>query len=200
MKNKYSILLFSILIIGCFLAGCKKTDSVSYDETTINIDKKGKVSETIVETFDKDYYDVDELKAEFTSVIDDYNESKGSNLVRLKDVKLDDSKVYVSIDFSSVDDYKELLNEDLYFGTINDAYDDGYKMDVTMKGIQNGDKIGKVEIMGMKDRQIVIVGEHVKIKVNEPIAYVSANVEVLSDKEARVLSESSGLAYLILEK
>lgn len=183
--------------MGC--GGDSKSDG-QYDETTLSIDKKGRVSETIVESFDKDYYDVAELTSEFDKLIDDYNSEHEGKPVTHKEIKLENGKVFVPLEFASVSDYVGLLNEDLFYGTISDAYDCGYKMDVTMKGVKEGNKIGKVEIMGMKDKQIVILGGRVRLKLSVPIAYVSASVEVLSDKEVRTTSETGGLAYIILEK
>ena len=72
-------------------------------------------------------------------------------------------------------------------------------MDVTLKAVDSQDKIGKVQIMGMNDNTIIILSEHVRVKAFKDIAYVSANVDVINSKEVRVLSESDGLAYLILK-
>lgn len=211
MKKSFLYYFAIILIVSFCLAGCtssdvKKSDNnsdagavLNEDETTISIDKKGKIEEIIVETFDKSYYDVGELETEFRNEIDRFNSSGTGGKVSLKKIKLENNKVYVSLDFDSMEEYKGLLNEDLFCGTIKDAYDIGYKMDVTLKGVQNGDKIGKVEIMGMQNKNIVILSEPVKVSLYKNIAYVSANVEVISDKEARVLSESGGLAYIVLE-
>lgn len=194
------------LVLGTFLIGCtakEEEDTVSeavYNETTIFVDKKGKVSETIVENFDKEYYNVEELKSEMLAQIDEYNSTRNETAIKMTDVKLENNKVFVSIDFNSCTDYMNMLGEDLFYGTIDEAYDNGYKMDVTLKGTLDGKKISKVEIMGMKDKHILIVSEHAKVVLKEKIAYVSANVDVLGEKEARVLSESGGLAYMILEK
>ena len=105
----------------------------------------------------------------------------------------------MDIAFTGPSDYESFVGENLFVGTVNDAYDNGYTMDVTLKGVKEGDKIGKVRIMGMSDKDIIILSEHVRIRTFKDIAYVSANVDVLSDNEARVLSESDGLAYLILK-
>lgn len=202
--KRYIILCISILVLTCsLLAGCGESQAdieTDYKETTIRIDKKGSVSETIIEPFDKDYYDIDELKEEFLQDINEYNSSKTDETVKLKSIKLENGNVNVQVEFASTEDYKNLVKEDLYYGTINDAYDSGYKMDIAMKGTKEGNKIGKVEIMGMKDKEIVILSEHVKVSVPRNIEYVTANVEVLSEKEARVVSESGGLAYLVLSR
>ena len=196
MKKKTVVIcIFAVLLVLCACSG-KEDD---YDETTIRVEKRGKVSERIVESFGKDYYDINELKGEFTSSVSQYNDSIGSEEIKLKDIELKDSKVYVNIDFNGPSDYERFVGESLFVGTVSDAYDNGYSMDVTLKGVDSGEKVGKVQIMGMSDRYIVIVSEHVRVRTFRDIDYVSANVDVIDSNEARVLSESDGLAYLILK-
>ncbi len=187
-----------ILVLILALTGCAAKDE-DFEETTITVARKGKVTEKIVESFGRDYYDPEELKGEFARSVSDYNESIGGEEIELRGVELKDSKIYVNIDFKGPSDYERFVGETLFVGSINDAYDEGYTMDVTLKGVKSGDKIGKVQIMGMKDKNIVILSEHVRINTFRDIAYVSANVDVIGSRSARVLSESDGLAYLILE-
>ncbi len=194
------IKLFTIFILCALFAlyGCSSSADDA-DETTITVSKKGRVSERIVENFSKDYYDIEELKGEFSRSVSDYNNTIGDDEITLKNIELKESKVYVDLDFKGPSDYEKFVGETLFIGTISDAYDEGYSMDVTLKGTANGNKIGKVEIMGMKDKNIVILSEHVRVRTFDDIEYVSANVDVIDDREARVLSESDGLAYLILK-
>ncbi len=190
--------LIGILLTLSFLAGCSDGEN-DFDETTVSVEKNGKISEHIVEVFDKDYYNVEELKGEYTNAVDQYNESIGGEEIKLKRLELKDSKVFVDIAFTGPSDYESFVGETLFVGTINDAYDNGYSMDVTLKGVEGGDKIGKVRIMGMSDKDIIILSEHVRVKTYKDIAYVSANVDVIDNRQARILSESDGLAYLILK-
>ena len=180
------------------LAGCA-SNGEDYDETTLTVGKKGKITESIVESFGRDYYDIDELKEEFTRSVSEYNDSIGGEEIKLGNIELKDSNVYVDLVFNGPSDYERFVGEQLFVGSINDAYDEGFTMDVTLKGIENGDKIGKVQIMGMKDKSIIILSEHVRVKTFRDIAYVSANIDLIGPREARVLSESDGLAYLILK-
>lgn len=170
-----------------------------FDETTLSIGKKGSVSETIVDGFDKDYYDVNELKNEFDAAITEYNSGKEEDSIVLKGIVCENNQVHASLDFSSFDDYEAFQNEEIFLGSISDAYDAGYSMDVTLKGVGEGDKIGKEDLMNNKDNSILIISEPVLVNTYSKILYVSANVEVIDDKQARISSESEGLAYLILK-
>jgi len=195
--NKKTVLIF-IFAAALALSGCSEAEE-DFDETTISVSKRGKVSERIVESFNKDYYDLAELEDEFTRSVMEYNAAMGSEEIRVKSIELKDSQVYVDVDFNGPSDYESFVGENLFVGTVSDAYDNGYSMDVTLKAVDSQDKIGKVQIMGMNDNTIIILSEHVRVKAFKDIAYVSANVDVINSKEVRVLSESDGLAYLILK-
>ena len=197
MKRKLLLILIMISLM-MLMPGCSAEEG-NYAETTITVEKKGRVRESIVDTFDKDYYSIDELKAEFTDSVAEYNEAIGGEEIKLRKIELKESKVYVDLDFTGPSDYENFVGEKLFVGTIGDAYDNGYTMDVVLKGVEKGDKIDKIKIMGMSDRNIIIMSEHARIKTFKDIAYVSANVDVIDGDEARVLNESDGLAYLILE-
>ena len=164
--------IFISVFIALMLSGCSEASEEEYAETTLRVEKKGRIHETIVSSFNKDYYDLNELKSEFDRSVSEYNSSIGSDEIKLKEIKLNGTDVFVDLDFT---------------------------MDVTLKGVEQGDKIGKVQIMGMPDRTIIVLSEHVRIRTYRDIAYVSANVDVLGKKDARVLSESDGLAYIVLE-
>ena len=195
--NKKTVLIF-IFAAALALCACSEAEE-DFDETTIKVNKRGKVSERIVESFNKDYYDLAELEDEFTRSVMEYNAAMGSEEIRVKSIEQKDQKVYVDIDFNGPSDYESFVGENLFVGTISDAYDNGYSMDVTLKGVDSKDLIGKVQIMGMNDSTIIILSEHVRVRTFRDIAYVSANVDLIKPNEARVLSESDGLAYLILK-
>ena len=195
--NKKTVLIF-IFAAVLALSGCSEAEE-DFDETTISVSKRGKVSERIVESFNKDYYDLAELEDEFTRSVMEYNAAMGSEEIRVKSIDLKDSQVYVDVDFNGPSDYESFVGENLFVGTVSDAYDNGYTMDVILKAVDSQDKIDKVQIMGMNDKTIIILSEHVRVRAFKDLAYVSANVDVINSKEVRVLSESDGLAYLILK-
>lgn len=198
MKTTITKIFISVFMVLA-LSGCNDAAEEEYAETTLRVERKGRVHETIVSSFTKDYYDLSELKSEFDRSVSEYNSSIGSDEIKLKEIKLNGNDVFVDLDFTGPSDYESFIGEKLFVGTIAEAYDNGYTMDVTLKGVEQGDKIGKVQIMGMPDRTIIILSEHVRIRTYRDIAYVSANVDILGRKDARVLSESDGLAYIILE-
>lgn len=197
IRRKIIALIMSAAFLG--LAACSQSGGGDYAESTMVVTKRGKISERLIESFDKEYYSLDELENEFESSILQYNENIGGEEIRLKKLELNGNLLTVDLDFTGPSDYENFTGESLFVGSVGDAYDNGYSMDVTLKGVEKGDKIGKVQIMGLSDNSIIILSEHVRVRAFDDIAYVSANVDVIGDNEARVLSESDGLAYIILK-
>lgn len=199
-------LLFSIICIlslSFLFSACGQTevsDDDNFEETTISVDKNGRIRELIIEPFEKDYYDVDELKSELENAISDIKLSDSECEISLKDISVQNGNVYIKLDFANGKSYNALQNQEIFTGTVGDACAAGYSMDVTLKNVNSDEMIGKVEVMGMQDRHIIIMDEHVRLKCYRPVVYVSANVEVINENEIRVLSEASGLAYIILDK
>ena len=53
-------------------------------ESTIAVDKKGKITDTIVEEFDKDFYDSEELQGEIESELAEYNKNYATDHITMK--------------------------------------------------------------------------------------------------------------------
>lgn len=209
--KKLFFLIICIISCSFILVACSSDDILEifnntaeedvYEETTISIDKKGRITEQIVEPFAKDYYNVSELESEFTSAINDINaENDEGKRAILKSIKQENGKVYVNLNFANARAYEKLQNQRLFVGTVRDASEMGYGMEVTLKNVKDGNVIGKVELMGMLDKHIIILDEPVRVKCYRQVEYVSANIDIINENEIRVLSEAGGLAYIVLDK
>ena len=64
----------------------------------------------------------------------------------------------------------------------------------------DGRRAGEEELKSMTDKSIVILSEPVMVEPLQDIEYVSANVEYLDKRHARVSGDSEGLAYIVLKK
>ena len=52
------------------------------EEDTISVDKKGRVTSTIVEDFDKEFYDAEELESEIDAELAEYNQNFAADHIR----------------------------------------------------------------------------------------------------------------------
>lgn len=196
-KLIYLLLIFSLagLAVGC---GNKKDEE--YFETTLSFEKDGKISDVIVESFSEEYYSEDGLKAYFQEKISEYNSTNiGNENVVLKDLKVENGRATASMEFDSSDAYTAFYGTPVFYGTVSDAYDKGYISETVLKKVGSSETISKVDLMKMRDATIIVVNEVVAVNSPKKIDYVSANVEVIEDKKARVSSDSTGTAYLLLK-
>lgn len=195
---KKHLLVIISLLITMVLSGCGK-NSDDYSESTLVFAKNGAVTDVIVESFAETYYDEAGLNTFFNEKINEFMTSSDKGTVSLTSIKVEGGVAKATLEFNKAEAYQQFYNSDCFYGTINDAYDAGYGLNVTLKAINGTDTIKKEDIMAMPKSKIIIVGEHRNIVTKEKIKYASANVEVLSNKNVRISSDASGLAYLILE-
>ena len=169
-------------------------------ENTIILAKNGTVIENLTETFEQDYYDADELKNDIETAISNYCDMHGGKGAELKSFNLSDQYVLAQILFDSSADMSDFQNEDVFFGTVSEAYDEGYLEDISLKSTSDGTMVGKAEIMDDPDKHIFIIGSAYRVDAYTNIAFVSQNVEVIDENSARVTEDSTDTAFFLLTK
>lgn len=198
--KKYIYFLLSICIILA-ITGCGKKDKdEEYYETTLTFDKEGTVTDVIVESFTEDYYSEDGLKAYFQEKISEYNSSNmGEGDVNLENLSVEDGKARATLVFDSADTYTSFYGPATFYGTINDAYDKGYITETVLKSVNSSETLSKMDLMKMRKDNIIIVSEVVRVICPSKITHTSANVEIINDKEVRISSDSTGMAYILVK-
>lgn len=200
MKKLIHTVLYVFLSASLFLIGCGKKAEDDYFETTLKFEKNGKITDVIVESFSEDYYSEDGLKAFFQEKISDYTSSNiGKGTVKLNELSVENGKAKATLEFDDSEAYNTFYGMVSFYGTVSDAYDKGYITETVLKKVGSSDTISKIDLMKMSDSDIIVVNEVVRIESPKKIEYASANVEVLDEKTARVSSDSTGFAYLVLK-
>ena len=176
-------LLVAVTGLSMLLGACAFTDDV--DTTTISVDKKGAVKETIIEDFDKDYYDAAELSQMIEQEITEYNSRVSADgNVELSSCEeiADGAQIKVVIEYASFADYHDMNGRVLFAGTVSDAYNAGYEFVATQSA--DGQSIDGAKVLEMGDKYIVISEETLSIKTDGKIVYVSEGVSIVGDKTA----------------
>lgn len=196
--RKHMILMLAAVGIVLQLAGCAKSDS-AVTETTIEVKKNGSVVHTIVESFAEDYYDLEELKSSITASCDEYNEIAGKGSVELASADLQDGVLYVVMNYKSAAAYAGFNKQALYLGTVKDAYNAGYDLNVTLLSADSEvGTVGKAELLDMGDKHMLIVREAVDVSVWDELLYYSDDV-IERDNNTVMVSDSSSLTYIVFE-
>ena len=191
-------LLVAVTGLSLLLGACGFMEDV--DTTTISVDKKGAVKETIIEDFDKDYYDAAELSQMIEQEITEYNSrfSAGGNVELSSCEEIEEgAQIKVVIEYASSTDYQNMNGRVLFAGTVSDAYNAGYEF-VSMQSA-DGQSVDAAKVLELGDKHMVISEEALSIKAAGKILYVSEGVSIAGDKTAVLPDDGEKLSYIIYE-
>ncbi len=192
---KVILLIFSAAIVG--LCGCAEKET-NIETSTVYVHKNGQVTDAIVESFEQGYYNAMELQSMLNDEIAAYNTKVGQDdaaVVSKFDVNSGIARVY--IDFKSGKDYADFNQKQFFFGTVNEAYDSGIDLNVSLMSTEGTESLSREDLLEKGKYKILILDDYVNVVLYKKILYTSANVEVINDKEARISNEAEGLAYLV---
>lgn len=108
MKKRVSGLCM-ILAIGITMTGCKKagptllTGEINYD--TLLVLDNAVAQSALIEDFDKDYYDIEELKVFMNKSIGDYTKIAGEDTVKLESCEVENKVVTAKFSYKSIEHY-----------------------------------------------------------------------------------------------
>lgn len=200
------IVVFLTAILLMMLVGCS---DAAEEQTSISIDKNGKVSQRIIESFDQTYYNFEEFQTLVTETVAGYNNSQDGEKIVIKECKYNEkqSLVILNLSYASCLDYKAFNQRELYNGTLESAketYDFNDKfLDTTGKECD----IQQV-LAAEPSAKVIVLQEPIAVDTLSEIRYVSGNVEILGETRAKVKSDSEldpdsadslikGYAYII---
>ncbi len=203
--KKYIVLLAGILFI--LLTGC----TAAADNSTVTIDKKGKVTSEIVENFDESYYDTEKLKSAVEKAIAAYNKKQGDDKVSMGQLKFDkkQQEVRLKMEYASCSDYEAFNAVTLFDGTMAQA---GETYDFAGVFLDTGGNETDIAAIRAQypDARVTVSNEPVDVMTRGKILCVSENVKILGEKKARILAGENqdnenaqtsiaGYAYIIYQ-
>lgn len=197
MRKSWAFLLAFVLTAG--LTGCGSSDS-PVTETTIEVKKNGGIVHTIIEDFSEDYYDLNTLQGTIQSACDSYNATAGEGSVTVGEASEEEGVLTVAMTYRDSSAYAGFNRQAMFAGTVKDAYNAGYDLNVTLISAQNeGETIGKAELLGMGEKHIVILREAVDVRVWGKILYYSEDVVQTQDARTVTVTDGNALTYIIFE-
>lgn len=204
-----------ILLAGLFLWGCGDNQSGDGDmeveaaenlSAQVEVLKDGSITETLVEDFAEAYYDEESLRNMILAEVAEFNKSHGDAPVSVDRLEREDGAVTAQITYPSAEIYSQYNTDDynekkLFCGTVKDAYDAGYPLDVSMQDTKGENTIGKQELLEMGEQYILISDSPMRVKVPGKIQYASGNVSV--DGKGWALcsgdGENTGMYYIVYQ-
>ena len=205
--RKIAVSLCGILCLIPLLGGCGQSKVPSdLSVPAISVTGKGKVTAYIVEDCDKDYYDLAELENLVEDELSKFNESRKNAegedavvMVSLTQTLVEEvSKAVLVLEFRDITCYREYVGKDLFYGTVAQAQQAGYDLNVELTSVKDGTTIGKSEIFGMGNSHILIVQDKVRIFGPGKAQYVTSKAAVKEDGSVEP-SDTEDNTYIIMK-
>lgn len=186
--RKYAaVLLLLVCILWC--SGCGGIEKAK--ESTVAVDKDGKVTALLIEDFPEEAYDGEELEQNIRDLVDTYNGAEGKDRVTLSEFEVKKEKARVMMTYQSAADYRAFNQVDFFAGTVEEAIGDSYSFAGNFKNADG--KEADISIPDdCREYQVMVVREPVCVMVPGRIHYVSANMEI-RNKKCAALTDDSGL-------
>lgn len=207
MKRR-SIILLILAFLLLSLSGCGKeqkkqeqgqeqADTGAYN--IVDVKKDGSVVNTIEEPFEREYYSEERLKALILGEVADYNQEAGESRVEVKKLSVKRNVVRLVMKFKTAEDFGAFNQHAFFYGTVADAYDAGYNVDITWKENGGDSTITKDDLLAMGSRKLIIAEgfqkEDITVKTSGKILYTGGAAQ--SDGKDTAIFPQQELSYLV---
>ncbi len=194
-RKVIGLLSVSILLTGCSqINQIKEQGSWEPTSTSLEVNKDGTLTETIIDTLGEAWYSGTELEQMIQSSVAAYNESHGEGAVTAVSYAEEGGQVKAVLTYKSQEDYAGYNNVPFYEGSMLGAQLDGYLFGSDFVQVSNGtmgERISNEEALSHKEYQVLIMDESHTVRVPGKIAYVSANAQVTDSRTAVPAGEGS---------
>ena len=208
----------SALVLVGLLAGC---GAEVFDESTISIDKKGRVLSYSVEEFDEGEYSQEGFNEFVEEEISEFAAENPESKIKLNTLDVEDGIAKLSISFEDCEDYSDFSGEVLYNDSVVNAKAEGFDFDKTFYSVSasedtsvsndgsasDGNAVYGAEtdadsIISDTSLKVVITSEHTDIKVPGTIVFTSDKYASLKSDDVIDLCEDEtiyeeGLVYVV---
>ena len=190
---KKSLNLCFVLMSVLFLAGCSQKFEPT--ESTIFVTSKGAVKSAVIESFDKAYYNFDELSGDIEKAVQDYCSAKNEGAIVVESMTQENDMVTLQMQYESAAVYSDFNDMILFSGTLSEAAAAGYPIGELYDTAGQPAEITEEEKSTLK---VVITEENIFIQTSGKILYASDNVTMIDKKLARALEAGvDHLAFIV---
>ncbi|MCR5101799.1 MAG: hypothetical protein K6B41_10635 [Butyrivibrio sp.] len=200
LSEKKTVKTIITAMLFCFLlVGCGTFNPADAEVSTISIDKEENITSVVVDSFEQDYYDLEELRTMINSEISSFNIEYGEGCASLEDLTQEDGQVKMVMKYSSASNYSHFNQIALFYGTVSEALMRGYDLSVDFYNT-DGEQVSAEDISSLSEQHIVITADNSNIDTPYKIKYMTSGVTLNGSSEAILPETSDGNVYLILEK
>lgn len=190
------VLFFSIGLTSC-LGKEKSIDIDDVTDSTMLARTNGEIQVATVEDFNKDYYDISELKDYINKEIDAYNKKAGDVKIKVNKVKEKKKKAIMLLTYSGMGQYAA-------FNEVTSAYFAGgpdkkmpFALPTTLVNADNKELVSTQEVIADEKNKVLILTEPYHIVVDGKVKYYSENVEYTDSNEVK--SAKNGMSIIVFK-
>ena len=204
-KKAFTAALSGMLMLS--LSGCGKAAKLPdvVVNTSLVVEKDGKVTSYLVNTFDKDFYSLDGLRQMVTNEAEEFNaahkEAEESPMeVRTVQTLEDGATVQVVQEFADTDSYAEYNGQDLFYGSRAEALAEGISVDLSLVNAADGTPADQTRLeKALEKNHLIITDASAFIYCPYPVLYVSEGV-VMGEDGYVDASQSDGVVTILMKK
>ena len=196
MKKKW-ISLLSVISLSFLLAGCGEVylpETVT--ESSIYVSPEGAITYCLVESFEADYYDVDELSDMAKVETSEDNNGKGSEKVKIDEINAFDGKVLIKYEFSDVDSFNDFTGLSLTYTTVGD-YLTSQVVSENMIDPKKGNAMDGKMFDKLSAKHIIVSETDAALYYGGKLLYMSDNGGVGDDGGVRPYEEGEKITLII---
>ncbi|MGN0347641.1 MAG: hypothetical protein ACI4DU_10215 [Lachnospiraceae bacterium] len=197
MQNK-ALSVIVLFISVALLFGCSKSNADISQKSNVELYDDFHLEATIVEDFAESYYDENELMDMVNEEVSTYNVSKGGTPISVLSHSLEGGVMSLRLSFTDVSHYNNYMPEEIFIGTVNEAYQQGYDFNRSLVVVNKPNIIiGKNDLMNMATYKLLIVQGDIIVKCPTDILFYSQGMELLDDNTVSCNGDNT---YFIIYK
>lgn len=182
-----------------WLTGCGDVDvSAPVTQPTVLLGESGELQVSMVESFDRDYYSVDELAGMVREELSSY---EGVTLNYTGMAEDGSGNVVVTLDFADDAACGSYFDSTVFYGTVREALEAGYDPGSNLVSVKTGEAITADQLSRLSDRYLLILGWQAEIRSPKKVLYHSGNASLTEAGFVDGVAEGDdpGLIYVIVD-
>lgn len=205
--NRFQKTILPLCFCVLAFAGCgsaRVPDTV--DTTSIVVNEDGTVTSYVVDTFDKDYYSIDELQTMAVEEVAEYNEANTNEAnatepcVTVEKVELigETDKVMVLHQYNSIESYVDFNDGILFYGTVGQAVASGYDLDVDLMKANDTEVMDSATLQTNTQKNILITDAKAFVYCPKRVSYISYGA-VMNEDGSVDTTQSDSYIYILMK-
>ncbi|MCM1049962.1 MAG: hypothetical protein NC433_16220 [Clostridiales bacterium] len=199
--------IMSVIIMSAYLVtGCGDGSyeslvgegAASGKMDTVSVKKDGSIEQKIIDQFEMDYYDINELAAKAQEKIDGYTDEEGD--IILQSAEDNNGNIVVKLIYKSGEYYEQYNNREFFYGTVSEASAQGY----SVKNVYGEDGAKLSDTKEIWDNHVVIIqtkiDEKIDVNVFDKILYTSDNIVKAGNNDVIIETKGSDMISCIVFK